>query len=148
MTDYIYTECGLENVLISGMNVVVDDAGEEVYRIPNVVGLHKCIAHCIVTAEQGIGPKELRFLRTEMGLTQSELAALVRKDGQTVGRWERGEFPIDETAELVIRLAAAESLELDLELSVAEIAKRCVPSAEFKRIRIDGSDPAAYRCAA
>lgn len=143
--DYKYTECGLDNVVIHGMTVLQDDAGEEVYSIPNIKGLHKLIAHCIVKHSRGISPKELRFLRTEMGLTQNELGEIVKKDHQTVGRWERGEVPIDETAEMIVRLLAAERLKLELDVPLAELAKRCVPSAQFQVINIDGSDPRNYR---
>lgn len=143
--DYKYTECGLDNVEIHGMQVPIDDAGEKVYTIRNILGLHRTIAHCIITSNHGILPKELRFLRTEIGLTQSELAQTVQKDHQTVGRWERGEVPIDGNAELVIRMLAAEKLGIDPEMTVEEMAKNCLPSAEFRVIAIDGSDPTHYR---
>jgi DNA-binding transcriptional regulator YiaG len=143
--DYKYTECGLDNVVIHGMNIVADDAGEKVYAIRNVMGLHKLIAHCIVKHQRGISSKELRFLRTEMGLTQHQLAEIVKKDHQTVGRWERGETPIDQAAELIVRLLAVERLSLELNMPLEELAKRCMPSAEFQMINVDGSDPANYR---
>ena len=145
MADYRYIECGLDNVVIKGMVVPVDDAGEEVYSIPNILGLHKTIAHCIITHATGISPQELRFLRTEMGLTQAELARLVKKDHQTIGRWERGEKPIDGNAELAIRMIAAERLEIDPAISVETMTERCMPSAGFRQIIIDASDPENYR---
>ena len=144
-TDYKYTECGLDNVVIHGMQTPIDDAGEEVYTIRNVLQLHRTIAHCIITSDYGMLPKELRFLRTEIGLTQSELAKTVQKDHQTVGRWERGEVPIDGNAEFVIRMLAAEQLNVDPGMSVEEMTKNCLPSAEFRVIAIDGSDPTHYR---
>jgi transcriptional regulator with XRE-family HTH domain len=143
--DYRYEECGLDNVIIHGMEIVIDDAGDEVYRIRNILGLHKVIAHCLITRSHGMLPEELRFLRTEMGLTQSELAQVVKKDHQTIGRWERGEKQIDQNAELVIRMYAAEKLGIDPQISVEELARRCVPSAELHVIKIDGTDPEAYR---
>lgn len=145
MADYRYTECGLDNVFIRDMKVIVDDAGEEVYGIPNVTGLHKVIAHCIITHKHGITPQELRFLRTELGLTQAEMAQLVKKDHQTIGRWERGEIAIDQNAEVVIRMIAAEKLAIDVRLTIEEMANRCIPTAEFETINIDGSDPEQYR---
>jgi transcriptional regulator with XRE-family HTH domain len=145
MATYRYTECGLDNVVIHGMSIIKDDAGNEVYELPNVNGLHKVIAHAIVTTGHGLTPNELRFLRTEMGMTQSELAVLVKKDHQTVGRWERGEVPIDPNAEVVIRLHAAEKLDLNLSESVETVAARAIPSGEFRRIDIDGRNPRHYR---
>jgi DNA-binding transcriptional regulator YiaG len=145
MVDYRYTECGLDNVTIHGAEVLVDDAGDEVYCIRNVVGLHKVIAQCIITHGHGITPDELRFLRTEMGLTQAELAALVKKDHQTIGRWERGEKTIDQNAEALIRMIAAEKLEVAGDMSAEETAARCIPSAELEIIDIDGSNPEEYK---
>jgi DNA-binding transcriptional regulator YiaG len=143
--DYKYAECGLDNVIIKNMPSVMDDAGEEVYEIRNVVGLHKVIAACIVRHQHGISPKELRFLRTEMGMTQGELAEIVKKDHQTVGRWERGEKPIDQNAEAVIRLLAVERLELLREETIEQLARCCVPAAGVQVITIDGGDPRNYR---
>jgi DNA-binding transcriptional regulator YiaG len=143
--DYQYTECGLDNVMIENMQVVVDDSGEEVYEIPNILGLHKVIATCIIRHPRGISPKELRFLRSEMGMTQAELAEIVKKDHQTVGRWERGEKPIDQNAEALIRLLAAERLDLPRDGTIEELASHCVPSAKMQIITIDGGDPRNYR---
>ena len=142
---YHYVECGLDNVMIENMAPCIDDVGEEVYFIPNILGLHKVIAHGIITHAVGMSPKELRFLRTEMGMTQAELAKVVKKDHQTIGRWERGETPLDQNAEAVIRAIAAQRLGIDPDLSMEEIAERCVPSAEMTRILIDGSDPSDYK---
>ena len=148
MKRYLYTECGLDNVQIEGMQPLIDDVGEEVYCVPNVTGLHKVIAYDIITREVAMSGEELRFLRTEMGLTQAELAQLVHFDGQTVGRWERGETSLDQTAEVVIRLLVFEKLELGSYDSVEHVAKRCVPTATIQIIRIDGSDPKNYKIAA
>ena len=96
---YRYTECGLDNVFIKGIEPTIDDHGEEVHWIPNVNGLHKIIAYGIVEGGTGMSGQELRFLRTEMGLTQAELAKHVHCDAQTVARWEKGQTPIQATAE-------------------------------------------------
>jgi DNA-binding transcriptional regulator YiaG len=143
--DYKYTECGLDNVIIRNMPSVVDDAGEQVYEIRNVFGLHKVISACIVRHPRGISSRELRFLRTEMGMTQAELAEIVKKDHQTVGRWERGEKSIDQNAEALIRLLAAERLALPRMETIEQLARRCVPTAEVQVITIDGGDPRNYR---
>jgi hypothetical protein len=45
----------------------------------------------------------------------------------------------------VIRAIAAQRLKIEPELSMEEIAERCVPSAEVVRILIDGSDPSEYK---
>ena len=48
MKNYRYTESGLDNVIIRGMNFLIDDAGEQIVTIRNVAGLHRAIATAIV----------------------------------------------------------------------------------------------------
>lgn len=146
MTDYRYTECGLDNIIVRGMNFLKDDAGEQVVTIRNVAGLHRAIATAIVTKPASMTGKELRFLRTEMGLTQAELAAIVHREPLAMSRWERGEVEqIDTNAETLIRLHAREVLKLDIDASVREIAGWSVPTAITPPLEIDGSDPNDYR---
>lgn len=146
MKQYRYTECGLDNVFIEGMSPCVDDDGDEVYCIPNMIGLHKAITLAIIGQNGAINGKELRFLRTEIGLTQAELAKIVHRDTQTVGRWERNETPIEPAAEALIRLLVKEKVGSGTEdISVADISERCTPTAKPQEIRIDGHDPTHYR---
>ena len=145
MNSYHYTECGLDNVFIENMEPVIDDAGEQAVEIPQVNRLHKVIAYGIVKQDASMSGKELRFLRTEMGCTQAELAKLVHCDEQTVRRWEQGKTPLDSRGEIVIRLLAEELLGLERDKSVRDMAARCVSTAAAHPMHIDGSDPDNYR---
>lgn len=145
---YRYTECGLDNVYIHGVSIVTDDAGEEVYCIRNIGSLHKAIAHAIIVQTSGMSGKDLKFLRTEMGYTQEQIADVLSITRLTVSRWERGETPIDVASETVIRMLAAEKLEIDAKLTIEEMAKRSVWKAKPQTIQIDGSDPRNYKLAA
>ena len=94
-----YTESGLDNVIIEGAQVLVDDAGD----------------FCVTISErqwpsQGDRPRDrasafrddrprIAILRTEMGMTQAELAGLVHREPLAISRWERGEIEIDSNAE-------------------------------------------------
>lgn len=148
MSSYRYTESGLDNVIIEGMEIIRDDAGDEVVCIPNVNALHRTIAQGIVAHRAAMLPKELRFLRTEVGLTQAELAEVVHVDSQTIGRWERGETALQPAAETLIRRLAIERLKLDAQDSIEQLARRCVPQAGIEMIMIEASSPGAYRLAA
>ena len=145
MADYRYTNCGLKNVTIAGVKFVVDDSGDEVVCIPNVNGLHRAIAQSILERKSSMSGTELRFIRTEMGLTQAELAAVVHREPLAMSRWERGESPIDSNAEALIRLHSMESLEIKNRPSVREMSGWCIPTAVDKPIQIDGFDPSNYR---
>jgi DNA-binding transcriptional regulator YiaG len=148
MSTYRYTESGLDNVMIDGVNLLADDAGERCMVIPNINGLHKAISHGIVVRRESMSGRELRFIRTEMGMTQAELANMLHREPLAVSRWERAESPIDANAEALVRLYAIQELKLPGDANVREIAGWCVPSAETPPIRIDGSDPSNYRLAA
>ena len=143
--DYLYRGSGLDNVIIAGLEVAVDDKGRAQIEIPYIHQLHKAIAEVIIGAPTGMRPQELRFLRTELGRSQAELAAMLSKDAQTVGRWERGETPIDPNAELIIRLIVAEILDINLGRSVQDMTGSYRPAATYQPITIDGRDPSNYR---
>ena len=143
--EYKYTECGLDNVVIRGIEKITDDVGDQVYCIPNVRGLHRAIAHGIITQASGISERELRFLRTEMGLTQERLAQILRVARVTVTRWETGKERIGRHVECVVRMLAVDKLGVQPEMSIEEIAKRCGWKSKPETIRIDGSDPQKYR---
>ena len=84
--DYRYDQCGLDGVVLVGLEVLKDDLGESAVTIRNVAGLHRAIVEAIAEKRTGLSGKEVRFIRTELGLTQAELAAVISKDVQTVGR--------------------------------------------------------------
>ena len=148
MNTYHYTECGLDNVFIEGMPTQMDDAGDDIVTIPAVGHLHRVIAESIVTYQYKMSGKELRFLRTEMGLTQDNLAAILKVKLLTISRWEREESPIKHTAEILIRLMAIKRLSLDLAMDVDEVSEKVNLSPQSGQIRIDGSDPNRYQALA
>ncbi|MDK9694892.1 MAG: transcriptional regulator [Siculibacillus sp.] len=143
MSVYQYVESGLENVFIEGVSFVTDDAGEACITVRNINGLHKAIATGIVRQKAGMTGREMRFLRTEIGLTQAELALIVHREALAISRWERGENPIDSNAEALIRLFAAQKLELDA-IDVKDVSGWCIPNTETLPIVIDGTDPSNY----
>lgn len=136
MSSHHYIECGLMNVFVEGLDPITDDAGDDIVTIPLVNQLHKAIALGIVSHEHGISGAELRFLRTEMGYTQAELASLVHHEKQAIGRWERGEGEINSSAELIIRLLSIEKLSLGLEADVDTLSRQSVPSLHSQPIKI------------
>ncbi|MDP2359047.1 MAG: transcriptional regulator [Beijerinckiaceae bacterium] len=148
MGAYRYTDSGLDNVMIEGVKLLVDDAGDECLVIPNINALHKVIAHGIVVRRSSMSGQELRFIRTEMGMTQAQLAAMLHREPLAISRWERGEVAMDANAEALVRLYAIQKLGLPDSPNVMEIAGWCVPNAQTPPIVIDGSDPSNYKLAA
>ncbi len=85
-----YTACGLDDVyLVNGFTRETVD-GEQFTTIEDMDSLWKAIALHLVTKRKVLAPKEIRFLRGQMDMTQAELASLVRVSDQTIARWEKG----------------------------------------------------------
>jgi transcriptional regulator with XRE-family HTH domain len=145
MANYHYTECGLDNVFIEGLDIVSDHAGESTVTIPAIGLLHEVIAEGIVMLPTKMSGRELRFLRTEMGMTQAQLAEIIKVTLLTVSRWEREETPIRDAAEMLIRLMAIDRLGLDLDMDVDAVSSKVTLAPRKDPIRIDGSDPSHYQ---
>ncbi len=145
MKRYHYTECGLDNVILVGVILVEDADGEETVHIPHINQLHKTIAKGIIDRPAGMSGKELRFLRTEMGMTQAELAELLHRDAQSIARWEKGEVEIDGNAETVVRLLAGEKLGIERKGGVDDVARRSMPRAGSREIVIEKTNDDGFR---
>lgn len=141
---YRYTACGLDNVYLVGLPRIADRAGDETITIPYINQLHRLLRRQVAEKDTGLDHKEIRFLRTELGLTQAQLAQHVHKDAQTIGRWERGETPIDGSSEAVLRAMALEGLE-GAPVRISELTLKSVQSTVTHNYNIDASDPAHYR---
>lgn len=144
-SEYYYTGCGLENVFIEGAVEFGDDAGEESVMVPAIGQLHRVIAEGIVTHPAKMTGEELRFLRTEMGLTQARLAEILKVTLLTVNRWERNETPVNDAAEMLVRLHSATKLRPDVDLDVKSGSEKVTAAAWTQEIRIDGSNPGHYQ---
>jgi DNA-binding transcriptional regulator YiaG len=98
-----YTACGLDDVyLVNGFTRERID-GEDAITIEDMDGLWKAIGLALV-GRKTLAPKEVRFLRQHMDLTQAELGARLRVSDQTVARWEKGETPLSGPADLMLRV--------------------------------------------
>ncbi len=85
-----YTACGLDDVyLVNGFTREVVD-GEEYITVEDLDGLWKAIGLHLVGTRKILAPKEIKFLREHMELTQAQLGAGMRVSDQTVARWEKG----------------------------------------------------------
>ena len=113
---YRYKACGLEGIfLLNGYTVeTVDD--EEFVSITDIDGLHCAIGRHLVMSRKGLAPKEIRFLRNTMDVTQAELADMLGNSSQSVARWEKGECEMPGTAEKLLRAIYLASLMSDEEL--------------------------------
>jgi len=105
-----YTGCGLDDVyLMNGYEVEEDEYGRTV-SVKDLSGLRKAIAESLARKRKFLKGKELRFVRIEMDLTQSELGRLIGYSDQQVARWEKDQSQIPAPANKMIRLLLREHL--------------------------------------
>lgn len=111
-----YRACGLEGIyLYNGYRIDVHD-GEQHIAVTDMEGLHQAIGRHLVIHRKGLSPKEVRFLRNTMNLTQAEMAERLGNNAQSVARWEKGETEMPGTAEKLLRAVYLASLMTDSEL--------------------------------
>jgi DNA-binding transcriptional regulator YiaG len=113
---YRYRACGLDGIyLLNGYHIEEHD-GEEHVSISDLEGLHQAIGRHLVVNRKGLAPKEVRFLRNTMNLTQAQLAEMLGNNSQSVSRWEKGECEMPGTSEKLLRAVFLASLMSDAEL--------------------------------
>ena len=142
-----FTASGLSNVwLLNGFTIETTPHGDGV-RIEDVDGLHKALAHAIVTAKAAFTGEELRFLRKYLQLSQAGLGRLLGLSDQSIARWEKGQGAIDPSAERLVRMVVRERLGEDADWIEAlnELAELDEATHGRLELRRDG---AAWREAA
>jgi len=82
---------GLPNVyLLNGVTFENDPNYGKLVTIEKVNELHTVIGRCVVLKQEELTGDEMRFLRKQIGMTQVELAKLLRVTSQTVANYEKG----------------------------------------------------------
>jgi DNA-binding transcriptional regulator YiaG len=117
---YQYVGCGLDNVqLRNGYEVRRTTSGTEVVHIDDVAGLHRALAQWVCDLSRPLTPKEFKFLRKELDMSQRQVAMMAGVDEQTVSLWERGQSPINQAAERLLRVLMKEHISGNAEVQAA-----------------------------
>jgi len=114
-----YTESGLSNYWLSEhlfLSEIID--GEEYISYPQFENIHAAIGINLCELQRGLGPREIKFLRKELSLTQ---LALGKKfglaDDQIVSRAEslskERHSPLSKSNDALLRIFYLKSLFLD-----------------------------------
>ncbi|MFW6126929.1 MAG: type II TA system antitoxin MqsA family protein [Thermodesulfobacteriota bacterium] len=132
--EYHYTESGLPNVWLLGVEIFECDCGENFAFIPRPQELHKLIACDLLTQENRLSGPEIRFLRKTMGLKAKDFASLLGVKNVTISRWERSEVSPTEPTDRFIRLFYAANM--DLPEVAEELAKNTFRKPKKKQVQI------------
>ena len=92
--------------------------------------LHRAIGHYLAAHKKVLHGDELRFLRVQMDLTQSDLGKLVGLSSQQVARWEKEQSEISGPAEALLRILYLDHIgerELDVQQILKALEERDAP---------------------
>jgi DNA-binding transcriptional regulator YiaG len=136
---YHYTECGLNDVyLTNGFSVDKDGA----LFIEHIHQLHDAIGLRIVQSSDRLNGKEIRFIRHHLDLSQKAFGELLGVTYLTVLRWEKGEKPIQKTADHLIRTIYSGQLSkhqpiMEMLSAIVDMDKKQCTMEEEMRFRIE-----------
>ena len=115
-----YTESGLSNIwLRNGYEVRETPYGEGVV-IHDVDGLHRAIGLFLVSHKDHLTGEEVRFLRKEMDLPQTQLAALLKVNTDTLRGWENDRSQVPGPADELLRAYYTEAASEDPSTRIRE----------------------------
>ncbi len=121
--NYRYTESGLPNVILQGIEVAECSAcGNTDIVIPRMAKIHRAIAQALANSPARLSGAQLRFLRKYLGMTGDELGRYLHTDKTKVSKWETEEDRIGPATDRLIRLLVA-ALNSELRPQVAAVAE-------------------------
>lgn len=103
-----YTECGLDNVILKGIEChKCEVCGEEYFGFHNMDQLHAEIARALITKKGPLVGKEIRFLRTYLGYAGAVFAKLIGYRHETLSRIENHKQSSTKTLDILVRSLVA-----------------------------------------
>ncbi len=104
-----YISCGLKNIWLKNGYTTINTAYGDSTSIHNIEGLHKAIGLFLVNNKPKLTGSELRFLRKELDLSQTNLASLLGVSESSVRAWENNRSK-SSPAEKMLRLLYQEKV--------------------------------------
>lgn len=102
--EYQYSESGLDNVILSGVDIWECSCGESAVSIPAIAELHNLIGRALIEKEERLSGPEIRFLRSNMHMKAVELADIIGVSKSAFSRWESGKKTIGVASDRALRL--------------------------------------------
>lgn len=102
--EYKYTESGLDNIYLLGVEICKCSCGEVVASIPSINELHNLLGRRLINKDTPLIGREIKFLRKNIGFSGKEFAEVIGIDKSTLSRWENNAQPISNSHDRLIRL--------------------------------------------
>ncbi len=131
---YQYKETGLDNVwLANGYRVKETPYGDAVH-VESADALDGVIAQTLIQSEEPLSGRAFRFLRQQLGMSQSDVGTFMAVDARTIARWEKGTTVIPLTADFVMRALYASYVQRDTTIYSMVETMKAVDKAKHSRI--------------
>ncbi len=127
---------GLDARLVHASALVCDHCGEITLEGQVIEAAERALGRLVVCGTGPLRPKEVRFLRGLMGLSQADLGERLGVHRVSVARWETETAPVGTLESFAIRTMAAWQIgDADLARTVATAARPSTePSSEPYRL--------------
>ena len=90
-----YNESGLPNLVLKDVAVRrCPECGQFLVSIPDLAGLHRCIAVNLVNKSERLTRPEITFLRKSLGWSKADCARKLHVRPEQVSRWESDVSPV------------------------------------------------------
>ena len=101
---YRFSECGLPNVVLLGIEVIrCAKCGNRDPIIPRVNDLMRLLAVAVVAMPQKLAGEEVRFLRKFLKMSGDDFSSLIHVDKTTLSKWENNEQAVGDQSDRLIR---------------------------------------------
>jgi putative zinc finger/helix-turn-helix YgiT family protein len=121
---------GLPAIILHDLTVIsCARCGHSELAVPAIEELHHAVARAIIAKRQRLMPKEIRFLRKQLGLSAIELATHLGATPESVSRWENGKTPMGVTVDRLLRLMVVVAHGTAYSLNALRIVARQEPRA-------------------
>jgi len=121
--NYRYTESGLSNVILQGVEVAdCPKCGNQDVIIPRMAKIHRAIAQALASSPARLTGEQLRFLRKHLGLSGDQFGSYLHTDRTKISKWENEDDRIGPATDRLVRLLAA-SLDSELRPGVSAVAE-------------------------
>lgn len=134
---YRYTECGLTNVIVDGIETTeCPRCGETYTGIRAIEQLHRAIAAAVIRKRARLAAEEIKFLRKSLGWSGVDFAKRMGASAETVSRWENGKTPMGPSADRLLRILVARETPVT-EYSVDVLAQVTADDKRAKPVRLE-----------
>lgn len=142
-----YDKAGFPGVMLVGIEVShCPECGEREVAIPRIEALHRALAGIVVTKPGRLIGPEIRFLRSFLGYSGADFAALIGSDPSTISRWENAKESMNKHADRLLRLMVVlggrvQEYPLD---QLADVARDDAPPSRYEAKAEDSGWQASF----